>query len=394
QQSRKRPHRQKNQASQGNFNKSSPPLVFVVDDAPSVLDHMRDIMEPEFRVAAALSGEEALARLQRDRPDVVLLDVILPGIDGYAVCRQIRKNPDLAGVRIIMISNRNLLDQRLTGYEAGADDYMVKPFQPPELLAKVRVFTRLKAAEDDLREFNALLEERVRLRTRQLVNAEKMAAVGRYAAGIVHNLKTPLQGIMGYTELLAMQHPDSGHISQLRKAAEEMKRIVGAILKVGRQENETAQTDLGLNEVLRDQLELLRASPHFKGVETVLELNPLPPFRGVYHHISQSFANLLRNAAESMHGRERRRLTVSTAATESAILVRVADTGRGIPAADLERIFDSFYTTKPLTAEDDEPTGTGLGLASTREIIASYGGEIRVQSRPGQGTTFTVRLPK
>ncbi|MFP4032029.1 MAG: sensor histidine kinase [Desulfococcaceae bacterium] len=373
---------------------SSPPLVFVVDDAPSVLDHMRDIMEPEFRVAAALSGEEALARLQRDRPDVVLLDVILPGIDGYAVCRQIRKNPDLAGVRIIMISNRNLLDQRLTGYEAGADDYMVKPFQPPELLAKVRVFTRLKAAEDDLREFNALLEERVRLRTRQLVNAEKMAAVGRYAAGIVHNLKTPLQGIMGYTELLAMQHPDSGHISQLRKAAEEMKRIVGAILKVGRQENETAQTDLGLNEVLRDQLELLRASPHFKGVETVLELNPLPPFRGVYHHISQSFANLLRNAAESMHGRERRRLTVSTAATESAILVRVADTGRGIPAADLERIFDSFYTTKPLTAEDDEPTGTGLGLASTREIIASYGGEIRVQSRPGQGTTFTVRLPK
>ncbi|MFP4391011.1 MAG: sensor histidine kinase, partial [Desulfococcaceae bacterium] len=96
----------------------------------------------------------------------------------------------------------------------------------------------------------------------------------------------------------------------------------------------------------------------------------------------------------SMHGRERRRLTVSTAATESAILVRVADTGRGIPAADLERIFDSFYTTKPLTAEDDEPTGTGLGLASTREIIASYGGEIRVQSRPGQGTTFTVRLPK
>lgn len=373
---------------------SSPPLVFVVDDAHSVLDHMRDILEPDYRVETAPTGEAALARLNEIRPDVVLLDVILPGMDGYAVCRKIRSEPDLAGVRIIMISNRSLLDQRLTGYEAGADDYMVKPFQPPELLAKVRVFTRLKAAEDELRELNALLEERVRLRTRQLVKAEKMAAVGRYAAGIVHNLKTPLQGIMGYTELMALSHPDAAHIPHLRKAAEEMKRIIGAILKVGRQESETAQSDLELNDILRDQLELLRASPHFSGVKTVLELNPLPPFRGVYHHISQSFANLLRNALEAMHGRSRRKLTVSTAAAESAILVRIADTGRGIPPGDLERIFDSFYTTKPLTSEGDEPTGTGLGLASTREIIASYGGEIRVQSRPGQGTTFTVRLPR
>lgn len=373
---------------------NSLPLVFVVDDAPSVLDHMRGILEPEFRVATALSGEEALTRLQTLRPDVVLLDVILPGIDGYAVCRHIRKDPDVAGARVVIISNRSLLDQRLTGYEAGADDYMVKPFQPPELLAKVRVFTRLKAAEDELRELNALLEERVRLRTRQLVNAEKMAAVGRYAAGIVHNLKTPLQGIMGYTELTAMHHPDSAHIPQLRKAAQEMKRIIGSILNVGRQESEAAPSDLQLNDILRDQLELLRASPHFSGVETALELNPLPPFAGVYHHLSQSFANLLRNAAEAMHGRDRRKLTVSTAATSSNILIRIADTGRGIPPADLERIFDSFYTTKPLTAEGDEPTGTGLGLASTREIIASYGGEIRVQSRPGQGTTFTVRLPR
>lgn len=373
---------------------TTPPRVFVVDDAASVRDHIRETLSPDFHVDAAESGEEALARLTRVRPDLVLLDVILPGIDGYAVCREIRSDPQMAGVRIIMISNRSLLDQRLTGYEAGADDYMVKPFQPPELLAKVRAFTRLKAAEDELRELNTLLEERVRLRTRQLVDAEKMAAVGRYAAGIVHNLKTPLQGIMGYTELLALRHPDSSHIPHLRNAATEMRRIIGAILKVGRQETETAATELDLNDVVRDQMELLRASPHFKGVELLMDLAPLPPFRAVYHHISQSVANLLRNAAEAMHGRERRRLTVSTAATESAILIRIADTGRGIPPENLDRIFDSFYTTKPLTAEDDEPTGTGLGLASTREVIASYGGDIRVQSRLGQGTTFTVRLPR
>lgn len=372
----------------------NPHRVFVVDDAASVADHIRETLTPEFRVETAVSGEEALERLAEVRPDVILLDVILPGLDGYAICRRIRADSAAAGVRIIMISNRSLLDQRLTGYEAGADDYIVKPFQPPELRAKVRAYTRLKAAEDELRDMNELLNERVRLRTRQLVNAEKMAAVGRCAAGIVHNLNTPLQGIMGYTELMALRHPESPHIAPLRKAAEEMKCIVAAILKVGRQENETALTDVDLNEALRDQLELLRASPFFKGVETVLDLNSLPPFPGVYHHFSQSFANLLRNAAEAMHGREHRRLTVSTAATDEALLVRIADTGRGIPAEDLNRIFDSFYTTKPLTAEDDQPTGTGLGLASTREIVASYGGEIRVQSRPGQGTTFTVRLPR
>jgi two-component system, sensor histidine kinase and response regulator len=372
----------------------TPHRIFVVDDTASVREHIRKTLAPNFHVETAATGEEAIERIAGVRPDVILLDVILPGMDGYAVCRRIRADSAMDGVRIVMISNRTLLDQRITGYEAGADDYLVKPFDPPELLAKIRVFTRLKAAEDELRERGALLEERVRLRTRQLVDAEKMAAVGRYAAGIVHNLKAPLQGIMGYTELLGYRYPDDKYIPNLRHAAEEMKQMIGAILKVGRQENETAAADLDINQIIRDQMALLRASPHFRGVEAVLDLNPLPPFRGVYHHLSQSFANLLRNAVEAMHGRERRHLAISTAATETALLVRIADTGRGIPPENLERIFESFFTTKPLTADDDRPTGTGLGLASTREIVASYGGEIRVQSRPGQGSTFTVRLPR
>ena len=368
--------------------------ILIVDDASSVLRAIKDILDPEYIVKTASSGEQGLDTLKQFHADLVLLDVVMTGINGYEVCRRIRSDGSFAFTKIIMVSSRVLLEERLKGYEAGADDYLGKPFKAEEMLAKVRVFLRLKAVEDELKALNEQLNEQVQLRTEQLLNAEKLAAVGRYAAGIVHNLNNPLQSVMGNAEILAMKHPDNRNIMNLRKAAAHMKKIISTILSTSYMESTEEYGVIDLNEVLANQIELLDANRFFKHqVQTVENLTPLPPYRGIYVHFSQSLGNLIKNAVESMYQSEKKQLTIESFVEKGAVIIEISDTGPGIPQEKVVKIFSPFYTTKPLTATDERPTGTGLGLASAKEMIESYGGDITVRSKPGNGATFTVRLP-
>lgn len=368
--------------------------ILVVDDSSSVRGAMRAVLETDFEVEAADSGEAALAVLSRFDADLVLLDLLMPGINGYEVCQRIKSDSRLESVKVLIVSHMTTLDERLKGYAAGADDYIMKPFNAQELMAKVCVFMRLKTAEDGLRQLNEQLNEQVRVRTQQLIDAERMAAIGRYAAGIVHNLNTPLQVIMGNAELLSVRHSQDRRMMNLRKAAGQMKKIVGAILSTCRQECAAEYRLIDLNQVLRDQVELLRAAPFFKeNIQVRWELGAIPSYRGLYHHFSQSLGNLIKNAADAMFGHKKPLITIKTAIEPTRIAIAIADTGPGIPDSQIHKIFDPFFTTKPLTASDERPTGTGLGLASAREMIASYGGDIQVETQIGRGSTFTVRLP-
>ncbi|OQY54535.1 MAG: hypothetical protein B6245_21135 [Desulfobacteraceae bacterium 4572_88] len=139
--------------------------ILIVDDAPSVLSFLSDILMPHYTVETASSGEDALEVLLKFRPDMVLLDVIMTGLDGYEICRKIRADGSFGFIKIIMISVGTTLKERLRGYEAGADDYIGKPFDDEELLAKVRVFMRLKSVEDQLQYLNDKLNEQIRVRT-------------------------------------------------------------------------------------------------------------------------------------------------------------------------------------------------------------------------------------
>lgn len=368
--------------------------ILVIDDSPSIVEFMKEILQPEYTVQSAPSGEAALEILKNYAPDIILLDVAMGGMNGYEVCSAIRAKGNHGFVKIIMISSGASLKERLKGYESGADDYLPKPFKEEELLAKVRVFLRLKNVEDQLKAVNDQLHDQVKIRTKQLIDAEKMAAIGRYAAGIVHNLNNPLQVIMGTSQLLSMKNPNDKNIMRQRKAAAEMKQIIASILQTGFLDSKNESVNINLNDVLTKQIDLMRANPFFKHqVKTVLDLQPLPPYRGLYSHFSQSLGNLLKNAVEAMYGCQRRILTVSTSADKENINIRIADTGQGIEPDSMQRIFDPFFTTKPLTAHDDRPTGTGLGLASAKEMIESYSGKILVKSVVGTGTIFEVQLP-
>jgi len=138
----------------------------------------------------------------------------------------------------------------------------------------------------------------------------------------------------------------------------------------------------------------LKANPFFKhNIRTELAWGNLPLYRGIYAHFSQSLGNLIKNAIDAMYASEQKVLSVRTGVQNNAIFIRIADTGHGIPKERMLKIFNPFFTTKPLTASDERPTGTGLGLSSAKEMISSYGGEIFAESQVGRGSIFTVSLP-
>ena len=237
--------------------------ILVVDDSKSIRERLEGILSPEYRVETADSGEMALAILTTFKPDLLLLDVEMPGMNGIELCRRIRKDASLGFVKVIMISSLVKLDERLKGYQAGVDDYLGKPFKKEELLAKVKVFVKLKAVEDKLFELNNQLSEQVRVRTAQLIDAEKMAAIGRHTAGIVHNLNSPLQVIMGNIQLMAYKDPDNPRLTKLSNASEQMKNIIATLLTTSSLENSAEEMDVDLNRVIRSQIELLKSHPHF-----------------------------------------------------------------------------------------------------------------------------------
>jgi len=368
--------------------------VLIIDDAPSVAKFTSDALKKEYQIQVATSGEEALEILQTYCPDIVLLDIVMPGMSGIDVCKKIRTNPNFTFMKIIMVSSKTQIEERIKGYEAGADDYIGKPFKKMEMLAKVRVFFRLKLAEDQLHEMNEKLNEQVRIRTDQLIDSVKMAAIGKSTAGIVHNLNNPLQAILGYSELLELKFPDNAHIQKLKSSAMLMKEMIATILTTSREENSIKVDNIDLNVLLMNQMEMMKANNFFKHqIRTKVDLQPIPLYKGISAHFSQSLGNLIKNAVDAMYKTDKKTLSVQTRAGEQNIQITISDTGCGMDPETIQKIFDPFFTTKPLSAPNNEPTGTGIGLASTQEMIESYGGKIEVASQPGVGSSFKVTLP-
>ena len=166
--------------------------ILAVDDDIRNLEIFKHLLENQYQLATASTGEEALQKVSTFGPDLVLLDIMMPGINGYDVCRMIKQSEDNL-TKVILVSAKAMIDERLMGYEAGADDYIAKPFDHEEFLAKIKIFIKLKKAEDELRRLNTSLENVVLLRTKQLVEAERQANKSRnYIDNIIKSMIDPL----------------------------------------------------------------------------------------------------------------------------------------------------------------------------------------------------------
>jgi two-component system NtrC family sensor kinase len=250
-------------------------------------------------------------------------------------------------------------------------------------IASVGIFTDLRPRLN--------MEKKLQETHLQLVSSEKMASLGKLAAGIAHEINNPLGGILIYSSLmieaLPEEDPRRGDLVRIVQEAGRCKEIVKSLLEFARQ-TEPKMEPTDVNRAISDGLFFLVNQALFHNIRIVKKLDSFLPFvRGNASQLKQVFTNIVVNAAEAMHGNGALTITTSCSSDRKTVFVEFADTGEGIPAENLTRIFDPFFTTKEVGK------GTGLGLATSYGIIEDHGGKIGVESQVGEGTAFTIELP-
>jgi PAS domain S-box-containing protein len=248
------------------------------------------------------------------------------------------------------------------------------------------------------------ISERKRLQFKQkeleldLMNQHKLAIIGQLAAGIAHNLKNPLSNLLGYTQLMYKKHPGIKEIAKIETQIKRMAHIVDTIMRKTQREHAIYTTNVNLNEIVHDEITFLEAKLDYKhGVKTDLNLKKdLSEIKAVYSDISQSLQNIILNALDAMYNQKEKRLIITTDEDKAYIYLRVQDTGCGIGKEHIKNIFDPFFTTKPLHTREDssEPVGTGLGLASVKQLLTAYNAQFEIESEVHKGTTFMIKFPK
>jgi signal transduction histidine kinase len=367
------------------------PLILIVDDHEANRDTLVELLEGQgYELLEASDGATALKVAAATRPDLVLLDVMMPGVDGYEVCRRLRADPRLAEVPVIIITALDDSASRLTGIEAGADDFMTKPFNRVELRARVRTITRLNR-------YRRLTETQ-----EQLLRVQRLENLGLLAAGIVHDFNNALAPICMGVTLLRSHVSDPGALRMIEimdKAAERGTGLVRQLLSFVRGASGQSQL-LQVRHLLREVLDMAESTfPKSIRIESHMP-GELWPVQGNGTQIHQVFLNLCFNARDAMPEGGEFTLTAANCTLDAAtaagipdahpgtfLTVKAQDTGTGIPPEVLARIWEPFFTTK------GEGKGTGLGLSTVRGILHQLGGFATVETRAGHGTTFTVYLP-
>ena len=352
--------------------------LLLVEDDPSIRATLAEMLEDEgYAVSTATNGREALELLRRNAPpDLILLDLMMPIMDGWEFRVEQRADPVLAGIPLLAMS----ADLSAKARAIAADAYLRKPIDFPELL----------------RLMDGIVTRAARNR---LAAADRMAALGTLASGIAHEINNPLTYVIANLQTLAGRLPVSSDetvrdlcevVDEALQGAERIRRLVKEVQMVSPGQHAHRLTTVALREPLRAALALTENQIKHRA-RLVCDLNQDLFVRGDHERIEQLFVNLLLNAAQAIpEGRAHEneiRVDLRDLPGQSAALVRVEDTGTGIPLEVQERVFQPFFTTKPVGQ------GTGLGLSICRGIVTALGGEISFHSEPAGGTTFRVVLP-
>ena len=370
--------------------------ILVVDDVPANVRLLAGILKIEgFEVLTAQSGEDALQMARSSTPetapDVVLLDVMMPGMDGFECCRHLKNSPETASVPVVMVTALRETSDRVRALDAGADDFLTKPVDETEVVARVRSLIRVKRNRDEL--------ERAYT---DLRNAEAMR--DSMAAMLVHDLRTPLTTMMVALELL--QSAGVGELNEMQtelttmcvSGGRNLLAIVNDLLDVAKMESgkiELKIESFDFQKILNEAIEQTKpASTNSSraGIESVVALD-LPPIQADESLIRRVLVNLLGNAVK--FSPQNRVVNISAHVDENqnapALRVSIQDQGQGIAANDLERIFDKFEQGQ--LRKEGNRLSTGLGLTFCKMVVEAHGGRIWAESSVGEGSTFWMVLP-
>lgn len=368
-----------------------------MDDEEPNRSLLEALLVPQgYEVRTAPDGLSAVAMIKEGGFDLLLLDLMMPKMDGIEVCRHVRGELANPFLPIIFTTSRRDRESRVRAKEAGADDFLLKPIDAFELLVRVENLLRVRSYYQLLAEQRATLERELEIATSKLMHMERLSTVGALASGVGHelaNLATIQRGAVDQLEqAMSDKRPvDPRHLAGLERVAEHLGHHASCLLHLGGR-GRGHQEVLNLGQVVREAVELIAATGRTKHARITTENTELPTrVVLVRMHLEQVLFNLVLNASDALEGVLDRPRTIvlrlEPRDVDGRARVRVIDTGAGIAQDILERVFDPYFTTK------SADRGTGLGLTLVKHVIEEGGGHILIASQAGVGTTVTIDFP-
>ncbi|MBY5284095.1 hybrid sensor histidine kinase/response regulator [Aphanizomenon flos-aquae CCAP 1446/1C] len=413
-------------------------LVLIVDDTPSNLEVISDTLsDAGFDVAIAISGDRALQQVERYLPDLILLDVMMPGIDGFETCRRLKANDRSCHIPIIFMTALSDSESKVKALELGAVDYIVKPFYEKEVLARVSTHLQLSHLTRTLSAQVAQKAAELEASQLQLIQKEKMSALGNLVAGVAHEINNPIGAIVGNVDAVQdyihdllgiidlynrkFPQPDAEIEDELKAVdldyiREDLPKLIRAMKDGGdriisisqslrifsRADNNTKQSfnlHDGIDSTVLILRHRLKANEHRPAIEVVTDYGQIPEIVCFPGQINQVFMNILANAIDALEESNSgcsfaeiqarpNRINIDTKVEGNWVKIAIIDNGLGMSEGVKTSIFDHLYTTKAVGK------GTGLGLAIAKQIIEqTHAGKLSCYSVVDKGTEFVIHLP-
>ncbi len=386
--------------------------ILIVDDEPPNRKLLEMLLQHQgYLTLSTGTGTQALALANERKPDLILLDVMMPGMDGYQVAAVLKAESTTANIPIIMLTALVDREARVAGLAAGAEEFLSKPFERDELFLRVRNLLRLKEYSDmlqnhslmlerqvqartaDIQRLNEGLEDRVRERTSQLQEANEELEAFSYS--VSHDLRGPLAGIDGFSSLLARELPKFEHtertahcVARIRSGISQMDHLIDALLSLAQVSRTTLQWgSVDLSAMAASILEGLRENE--PGRDAVLDVQPGVTVMGDAHLLRQVLANLLGNAWKFSSGKPQSRIAFTSGPGASGEVVHaVRDNGAGFDMCHSAKLFGAFQRLHT----ESEFAGSGIGLATVQRVVRRHGGRVWAEAAPDAGAAFHFTL--
>ena len=353
--------------------------ILIVDDVPKNIQVIGNMLRKEkYDISFAKNGFEALKRAGRNDFDLILLDIMMPEMDGFEVCRKLKSDENTRDIPVIFLTAKTDIESIMKGFETGAVDYVTKPFNAAELVARVKTHLELRRSKEDLKKTNR--------------SKDKFFSI------IAHDLKNPLSGFLNITEVLTSHYSSfkddekQEFINILHKTSKQLYSLLENLLQLSRAQTgriDYAPRITDLNEIITININLLKASASKKEITLI---NNIPERTIIFvdnNMITTVFRNLLSNAIKFSYPGSH--VDISCEKDDEEIRIFVKDYGIGMNKKDMKKLFKIDQSLcKKGTANEK---GTGIGLLLCKEFITRNHGRISANSEEGKGTTFIVSLP-